>query len=113
MSDGEGFFAFIIGIVLGILIGIVGVAATDNDYDSGVQATQQQAIDAGAGEWRIDAKTGEKSFHWLTVDEVIEEEAPAAPSENMYERVPKTFKIPKSQRYWDKYQEPASDPPEI
>ena len=113
MSGDDGFIPFLFGTLTGVFVGVLGVAFTDNDYDSGVQATRQQAIDAGAGEWRIDAKTGEKSFHWLTVDEVIEEEAPAAPPENMYERVPKTFKIPKSQRYWDKYPEPAGPPPEV
>lgn len=31
---------------------------------SGIRNVQKSAIEAGAGEWTVDPKTGEKSFQW-------------------------------------------------
>jgi hypothetical protein len=61
VSDGEDvLILFIVGICLGALIGggVVGCERTLH--------WRGQAVEHNAAEWRVDAKTGETTFTWLT-----------------------------------------------
>jgi hypothetical protein len=49
-------FLIICGVSVGA--GVIGCAI-------GIERYQQSAIDHNAAEWRIDPKTGEKTFVWL------------------------------------------------
>lgn len=38
-------------------------------YESACESTRQEAADAGAAEWTVDAKTGVREFRWLSAQE--------------------------------------------
>jgi hypothetical protein len=42
-------------------------------YVCGEDSTQSKAIEAGVAEWRIDPKTGKKSFHFITSSKIESE----------------------------------------
>lgn len=58
---GVGAFLAIAGMFVGAAIHVTFYGETD----AGIRETQASAIEAGAAEWRIDPKTGEKQFTWL------------------------------------------------
>ena len=53
------------GIVVTILLFGLMVANPIWQWHRGYWQAQEEAVEAGVAEWRIDSKTGEKSFHWL------------------------------------------------
>lgn len=59
MSDGLHVFVCAVSL---LFIGVIAGAALATRYE------QQQAIDNGAAEWRIDAETGEREFVWVGGD---------------------------------------------
>jgi hypothetical protein len=68
MSDDPG--AAIVFLVLMVLAGVFGTGLYIGSSDA-TRNVQNAAIEHNAAEWRIDPKTSEKSFVWLT-DEKVE-----------------------------------------
>jgi hypothetical protein len=62
-KSGAGVLASLCFAVAGMTVGAVSIAYTN--YQAGVRDAQKAAIEAGAGEWTVDPKTGEKSFRYL------------------------------------------------
>lgn len=60
LSDRES-AALAVGLCVGTVIGLVSMGISHHQNS---RAFQKQAIDAGAAEWTIDAKTGEIQFIW-------------------------------------------------
>ncbi|MFN4217436.1 MAG: hypothetical protein ACK4HQ_08570 [Brevinematales bacterium] len=42
-------------------------------WAAGTEGHQKESIEAGVAEWRIDPKTGEKSFHFITPTKIEKE----------------------------------------
>ena len=62
MSDDTVALIVCICLIVGLLVS--GWAG----YVVGVNKEREAATKAGQAEWRIDPKTGEKSFHWLNLE---------------------------------------------
>lgn len=57
---------WVVGFLLGLAFG--GVLCGFIAYDGGYSTCRKDAIKADAAEWRIDSKTGEKRFEFITKD---------------------------------------------
>ena len=59
-------------LFLVMILGFLGCAFAIG-WAAGTEGHQTKAIEAGVAEWRIDPKTGEKSFHFITPAKVEKE----------------------------------------
>ncbi len=60
--------AFVGGFILGGMVGmaLMILAGIFLATPAAISHEQQKAVDAGVGRWKVDAKTGDREFHYGT-----------------------------------------------